>query len=167
MVFSSDRQRKGFFARLEGIKKRHEVTVQKKLEQKRKAEEKELTKLQVELKQRQTSAALQNAKTQQILKQRQQIDVIKRQEKKAKEQISRLTTKGKVINFLKKEAKIVGRATGRGLVVTGKAAGRGVIVTGKAAGRGAVLIGKDVKRVATVKNTRSVLKSISKAAKNI
>lgn len=132
MVFRNDRQRKGFFARLDALKERHRQNVEKKLDEKVKQEKRELAQAQKTLQVRVGHQRLITARQQAIANQRKQVEDLKKASKEAKRASFALTNRGKAVAFIKKEAVQVG--TGAKRVATSKTTKRFLKKVGKELG---------------------------------
>lgn len=136
MVFASDKQRMGFFARVKALKTQHDQKVAMKLEASIKMEQREATKLSAELKTQIATETLRAAKEQQLLNQRKQLADLRTASATARAESEKFTNKGKAKAIL------------RELVDREKA--------------GFQRIGRGIKTVATSKTTKKALSKIRK-----
>jgi len=140
MVFASESQRRGFFSKLGQLKEQHRRNVQMKLNEKIVTEQRELQRLQALQGQRLQAERLRLARRKQILEQKRQIKVLKQEEKATKRELRSLTTTGRAVSFVRKEAGIAERGVERAATVTGRG----------------------IKKVATSKQTQKALAKIAK-----
>lgn len=109
MVFQSEKQKRGFFAKLKGLKQRYKDEHARVLDEKIKNQQEEMVRTQKELQQKQQAAEIELAKRKQVLAQKQQLIHLKQEKAETERQLRSLTARGKAVALLRKEAGAAGR----------------------------------------------------------
>lgn len=108
MVFKNDRQRKGFFAQLKGLRGRFERAQERRILAKTKKEERKLSEIEIRLGRRIKVETSKQERLTRVAEERLALEKIKVKEREAKAEIAKFTLAGKARGFLQREAREIG-----------------------------------------------------------
>ena len=158
MVFQNDKQRKGFFARLEELKARHDKAREEKFNQRIAQERQELNELQKKAQERKLAQDVKLAKLRQINAQKEQIQHLKDEEKATRKAIFEASARGRALKKLKEGA--IKAEKGAVKIATSKSTKK--VLKGIGTELNKIISGKQTTRKKRIKHKRKIKRKIKK-----